>query len=343
MSATGNPAASQQGEAQQGSLCEGGGVKPKLAVIITCWNYADFVGRAIESVTSQNCPDCELVVVDDGSTDESWSVIRRHEASAYRIANRGQRAACAFGLERTSAPFILFLDADDELLPGSLNRIMRLLDPSVAKVQFPLRRINRNGAAIGRPFPQLTSWREREKVQRRIFASGVYTTPPTSGNVFRRDLCSLLAEADYDAAVDGVILFAAPFYGDVVSLREPLGLYRIHGRNDSGVGRAPDPARLERDLQRYRLRVDHLNAVLARKRIGGRVDWASSIYVRKARFIASIVEDRTETGRNFLSLVGRYALHDVPLVKRLFTIAYLSALYFAPKSVSRGILGVGRR
>lgn len=341
MSATGNPVASQ-GEAPLGGLSEGGGVKPKLAVIITCWNYADFVGRAIESVTSQNCPDCELVVVDDGSTDESWSVIRRHEASAYRIANRGQRAACAFGLERTSAPFILFLDADDELLPGSLNKIVKLLDPSVAKVQFPLRRINRNGAAIGRPFPRLTSWREREKVQRRIFDSGVYTTPPTSGNVFRRDLCALVAEADYDVAVDGVILFAAPFYGDIVSLREPLGLYRIHGRNDSGVGRAPDPVRLERDLQRYRLRIEHLNAVLAKKQVGRSIDWTSSIYVRKAQFISSIVEGRTEQVRDFLSLIRRYAVHDLPLTKRLLTMAYLTALYLAPKSVSRGILGVDR-
>ena len=77
---------------------------PKLAVIISCYNYELFVERAIRSVLDQGRHDCELVVVDDGSTDGSWDAISRSGVTAFKIDNSGQRAACLFGLDRTRAP-----------------------------------------------------------------------------------------------------------------------------------------------------------------------------------------------------------------------------------------------
>jgi hypothetical protein len=77
-------------------------------------------------------------------------------------------------------------------------------------------------------------------------------------------LCELLREADYDKFVDGVILFAAPLMGDVVSISEELGCYRIHGRNDSGLGRMPDGGSLERDINRFLARMEHLRAIIRR-------------------------------------------------------------------------------
>lgn len=74
---------------------------PKLAVVISCYNYESFVGRAIRSVLDQGRDDCEVVVVDDGSTDNSWDVIERSGVTAFKIDNSGQRAACLFGLDRT--------------------------------------------------------------------------------------------------------------------------------------------------------------------------------------------------------------------------------------------------
>jgi glycosyltransferase involved in cell wall biosynthesis len=55
---------------------------------------------------------------------------------AFRIDNSGTRLACLFGLDQTRAPFVLFLDADDELKPGALGKIIDCLDPGVAKLQF---------------------------------------------------------------------------------------------------------------------------------------------------------------------------------------------------------------
>ncbi len=237
---------------------------PKLAVIISCYNYESFVGHAIRSVIAQGRDDCELVVVDDGSTDGSWDEIGRFGVTAFKIDNGGQRAACLFGLDRTRAPFILFLDADDELKPGSLAAIIDRLDPDVAKLQFALTPIDADSHRIGGAASPLEAFRDRDGLARHVFRTGVYKTPPTSGNVFRRDLCELLREADYDKAVDGVILFAAPLMGDVVSLSEELGCYRIHGNNDSGLGSGPDAALLERDINRFLARMAHLRMIVAR-------------------------------------------------------------------------------
>jgi glycosyltransferase involved in cell wall biosynthesis len=60
----------------------------KLAVIIPCCNYASYVERAIQSVLRQRRTDCELVVVDDGSTDGSWDVISQSGVTAFRIEKR---------------------------------------------------------------------------------------------------------------------------------------------------------------------------------------------------------------------------------------------------------------
>ncbi|MFT3691038.1 glycosyltransferase [Paenirhodobacter sp.] len=201
----------------------------------------------------------------------SWQVISRSGVPCHRIANSGARAACLFGLDRTRAPFVLFLDADDELAPGAVARILDCLDPDIAKLQFPLTRIDADGAVISPGIPALEDFRDRDGLQRLVLRQGVYTSPPTSGNVFRRDLCEILREADYDSFVDGAILFAAPFYGDVLSLSEELGRYRIHGRNDSGLGQLPQAATLERDLKRFVARMDHLRRILDRQGLGHRL------------------------------------------------------------------------
>lgn len=266
---------------------------PKLAVVISCYNYQSFVERAIQSVLNQARDDCEVVVVDDGSTDGSWDVISRSGVTAFRIENSGARLACLFGLDRTSAPFVLFLDADDELKPGALGTIIDRLDAGVAKLQFPLTRIDAEGDVISGAFPSLEAFRSRDALARQVLRSGAYKSPPTSGNVFRRDLCELLREADYDSFVDGVILFAAPFLGDVVSISEELGCYRIHGRNDSGLGRVPDAASLERDINRFVARVEHLHMILRRLAPDQElVDPRDTFYVREHSFHLEIASGR---------------------------------------------------
>jgi glycosyltransferase involved in cell wall biosynthesis len=276
---------------------------PSLAIIITCWNYEIYVAHAIRSVVSQENNDYELVVIDDGSTDSSWEAIQKQGVTAYRTENMGARSACLFGLSRTKAPFILFLDADDELAPGSIDRIVAELDDDVAKLQFPLIRIDQDGVAISGPMPKLTSFRGRHLVEI-VLRTGVYTSPPTSGNVFRRDLCGLLDEVDYENWVDGVMLFAAPFFGDVVSLAEPLGHYRVHGENGSGLGRLPDPTLLRKEISGFVDRTDHLRKILRRSGLGHDLIAAEQAYFYLERsFYLAVTEGRRVSPSTVLRLL----------------------------------------
>ncbi|SEI00668.1 Glycosyltransferase involved in cell wall bisynthesis [Rhizobium tibeticum] len=300
------------------------GAVPRLAVIITCWNYAEYVSLAIRSVLDQRCNDCELIVVDDGSTDASWSVIQEHGIRAYRIKNGGQRAACLYGLGKTRAPFVLFLDADDELQPGSLAIILEKLDDRVAKLQFPLVRIDRDGAVIGHPVPKLTAFRDRRALASRVLRTGTYTTPPTSGNVFRRDACRFLEEADYENAVDGVILFAVPFLGDVVSLSEPLGRYRVHDRNDSGLGRPLDAKLLRRELTRFMARMDHLRRILepmAKAKNLARAE-DTHFYLERSFYLA-VAEGRRVPIANLARLLQRVWENDGSIKMRAALVGFL--------------------
>jgi hypothetical protein len=91
-----------------------------VSAIITTYNYAHFLPDAIESVLGQSCDGLEIVVVDDGSTDDTAAVAARYADRGVRYVRRphgGAGRARNGGLEVTSAPLIAFLDADDVWLP----------------------------------------------------------------------------------------------------------------------------------------------------------------------------------------------------------------------------------
>ena len=274
----------------------------------------------------QGRDDCELVVVDDGSTDNSWDVIVDRGVTAFKLGNGGARRACLFGLDKTRAPLVLFLDADDELKPGALGKIIDRLNRVLQSSNF-LSRIDADGNVISGALPSLETFRDRDALARRVLKSGVYKSPPTSGNVFRQDLCELLREADYDKFVDGAILFAAPFFGDVVSIAEELGYYRIHGRNDSGLGRTPDAGSLERDINRFLARMEHLREILLRLTPAQElVDPRETFYFREHKFYLEIVSGQrpqlTALVGLFSKLVGEpLSLKDTAAMAAFFFLA----------------------
>jgi GT2 family glycosyltransferase/SAM-dependent methyltransferase len=93
-----------------------------VGVVITTYNHAHFLGDAIESVLAQSHPAAEIVVVDDGSTDDPRSVVARYPGvRLVRQANQGLAAARNTGLaEAKTGNKVIFLDADDRLLPNAL-------------------------------------------------------------------------------------------------------------------------------------------------------------------------------------------------------------------------------
>ncbi|MBE7220304.1 MAG: glycosyltransferase [Caulobacteraceae bacterium] len=313
---------------------------PRLSVVISCFNYRAFVAEAIESVLGQDVPGVELIVVDDGSTDGSWEVIRGYGiAKAAQRPNGGALAACRYGLEQAEADFVLFLDADDRLAPGSLARILPHLEAGVAKLQFPLIPIDAAGRVIGPASPPLAAGFAGARLRREVIATGCYASPPTSGNVFRRDLCALLEEVDYERWVDGVMLFAAPFFGEVVSLPEPLGCYRLHERNGSQSGAAPEAARFAREAERFRKRHAHLRRILAARGVAELlVDADETFFVRERRLFGRVLEG-ARPGLGEVLALQRLLVGDArPIRQRLALALLFSVLLAAPRDLRRALL-----
>ncbi len=101
-----------------------------VSVIIPTYNSARYLCEALDSVLCQRYPDYEIIVVDDGSTDDTERMIAdRYPMVRYHfIENRGAAAARNFGISKAEGEFIAFLDADDRWLPEKLEKQVRLLE-----------------------------------------------------------------------------------------------------------------------------------------------------------------------------------------------------------------------
>lgn len=117
---------------------------PKLSVITPTYNRAHLLPRVWKSLKVQTCADFEWIVVDDGSTDETESVVAGFSDPRIRYVrlskNRGVSAARNRGIDISRSPYLVFLDSDDEMLPTALEEITEtwseLNDPQVGRVCF---------------------------------------------------------------------------------------------------------------------------------------------------------------------------------------------------------------
>jgi len=134
--------------------------QPLVSVIIPSYNSARFVRMTIESVLRQSPAVFELIVVDDGSTDDSAAIVQGYEAvSLIRQPNQGLSAARNAGLAIARGEYLVFLDADDLLLPGALETGLKAFAsrPDCAFVYGHCQFIDAEGRLLPTPFrPRLT-------------------------------------------------------------------------------------------------------------------------------------------------------------------------------------------
>ena len=100
----------------------------KVSVLIPCFNAGKYIGEALNSVFRQTWPEIEVIVVDDGSTDDSADIVRRFAGRNMKLMtqnNRGQTAALNVCLANASGDFVQYLDADDVIDPTKIELQMR--------------------------------------------------------------------------------------------------------------------------------------------------------------------------------------------------------------------------
>jgi glycosyltransferase involved in cell wall biosynthesis len=306
---------------------------PLISVIIPSFNYEAFVGQTIDSVLSQDYPHRELIVVDDGSSDGSWDVIQSYgEAiSALRTPNGGPLRACLEAARRARGEYIYILDSDDLLNgSGALAAIADAIAPGVSKVQFPLLPIDENGRAIGRAFPRLNPGDTSRDLRAMVLAGGCYTTPPTSGNVYRRDVWMLGASVDYEIWTDGIAYLAAPFYGEVVSLAEALACRREHGSNVSLTGDAVARVATERAL--FTARLEHL-AQLIGEDLRGQLAAPERCFAYLERLILEQIWRGARAEASLVAAARRAVMREPSgVLRRVLLLTWLAAIALAPKA-----------
>jgi glycosyltransferase involved in cell wall biosynthesis len=132
-----------------------------VSVVITSYNYARFIGQAIQSVLDQTYRDLQIIVVDDGSTDETRAVLDRFGSAITCIyqQNQGKSAALNQGLALAQGQYVAFLDSDDYWLPDAVAARVAAFEaePTIGVVYGRARVIDEKGQfqpyTLGAPEP----------------------------------------------------------------------------------------------------------------------------------------------------------------------------------------------
>lgn len=215
-------------------------VSPVIAsasIIITSYNYGRFIGDTIRSALSQTFPNVEVIVVDDGSTDNSLAVIRSFGDRITLIAqkNKGAAAAEYAGIVRSTGDLVIIVDSDDFIFPTAIEEAAALFTRDTTKVQFYLKAVDVSGSPLGFTLPPIMP--REDEIEDLLFRFGSYPLPPTTGNAYSREfLLQVLPclQPGIGASTDLYLSSLAPLYGKVRISNEILGGYRVHRHNMTG-------------------------------------------------------------------------------------------------------------
>jgi glycosyltransferase involved in cell wall biosynthesis len=323
----------------------------KISIVITVYNYERYVGLAIDSALNQTCPADEIVVVDDGSSDGSRQIIAGYGDKIRAIfqANQGNIAAFEVGYREATGDVLLFLDADDILLPTAVEAVVAHWYAGVSKVQYNLEIIDGAGKPLGRSFCAFPKPYTSHDVHAEFIRSGTYIWPVMSGNAYSREFLRQVIPLNPPVGYDGALNTIAPLYGDVVTVPAILGQYRLHGRNISrndAKGRAqrfPDfPRQIGFRVAEFDILKAHCNSksvrVLAAKPIDNEIVFVNyRLASRKLRL--RYVGEEADTSRSLLCRGVWLALtKTTKWSAAAFHLTWFVALFLSPSSVAQRLI-----
>jgi glycosyltransferase involved in cell wall biosynthesis len=219
---------------------------PKVSVIIPAYNVSQFLVEALDSLQRQTYKDFEVLVIDDGSSDDTYDIARRHPISMLRLIrheeNMGVAAARNTGIKWARGEYIALLDGDDIAFPTRLERQVCALDadPSLAMVGSQVKVINESGSEVR------VTWRRPVDAEETAFQL-IFRNPFITSALMFRARCvpvdgyrSFIVSEDYDFNA------RVASRGRVKNLDEVLVSYRV--RKGSLTHRMSD-AMEERDRE----------------------------------------------------------------------------------------------
>ena len=209
---------------------------PSVSILINNYNYARFLGEAIESALDQTYGAFEVIVVDDGSADNSRSVVASYGSRVRLIAkdNGGQASAFNAGFAASSGDVVCFLDSDDLFLPNKLKHVVEIFNenPDIGWCFDTPEWFGNSGGARyqGSDLCKVGKVDARERVSR---GRAPYIPSTTSGLSFRRETLEQILPMPEIIRItsDNYIKIAALSVAEGWLSAETVSMQRIHGDN----------------------------------------------------------------------------------------------------------------
>ena len=250
-----------------------------VSTIVNNYNYGRYVGQAIESALRQTHPSVEVIVVDDGSTDDSRQVIGAFGARVAAVyqPNGGQAAALNTGWAHSHGEVVIFLDADDVLEPHVAADYAAAFgaNPGAARAHCRMTVIDADGRPTGgvKPAPGLPLLGGDLRRQVLSFPDDLPWLP-TSGNAYAaavlRQIMPIPA-AEFRILADYYLSHVTPLFGPVLALEAVGAHYRVHGANNYARDGAPlDLAQVRRTITYWRAAHVHVQRFAAQLGLPGR-------------------------------------------------------------------------
>jgi hypothetical protein len=249
-------------------------------------------------------------------------------------------------------PILIFLDADDLLLPHAAATVARNWTASTVKIQYQLVTIDPEGRPVGHVAPQYQPNLSTAAIRDELLRTGGSPNSPGSGNAYARSfLDCLLRDGGFELEnprehhMDALLECNAPFYGEVVTLYEPLACYRVHGKNLYAVSSVTD-THFKMLLHTFELKVNYLagrckglgiqfDAVAVRNRS----PWALECELVLAKLAAA--EEFTSTFTSLCTIIKSYLLNSsMPLVQRIFRTAWVFGVFVSPRTIASRLIAL---
>lgn len=231
-----------------------------VSILITSYNYAPYLAQALDSALDQSYQELEVIVVDDGSSDDSPDIIASYgdRLTAVLKPNGGPASALNLAFEHCHGELVCLLDADDLFETDKVAAVVDAAQraPDAALIHHQLQIIDADGRPLRKPFPRHVAHGDiRDDVVRR---GGWFSHGVTSGLTFRRDYLERLfpIPQNYEMrvgtelrsmalGVDSYLAGPAPFVAPVAGIARPLARWRWHQSNRS-AGFSPPKIQMAR-------------------------------------------------------------------------------------------------
>ncbi|MFO7665569.1 MAG: glycosyltransferase family 2 protein [Desulfobacterales bacterium] len=213
---------------------------PLVTALICNYNYGRYLAEAIESTLNQTWKNLEIIVVDDGSTDESREVLKKYEGKIRTILkeNGGQASAFNAGIAEARGEITCFLDSDDYWYPEKVEKtVAKFKEASYGLVCNDLQEVNELGIKISNQTycqSHKLFFQHRDLLEFIIEREFIWAFSPTSGISLPTSIAKKLLplpEKEWRICADNPIAYGALCHAPIGVIKEPLGAYRYHGAN----------------------------------------------------------------------------------------------------------------